>query len=168
MSESKYCPKQARRTRRNIVKMGAIAAPVILANLGGIRPVAACDAENGSEQRYDVIVIGAGVSGLAAAKALQAAGHRTLTLEARDRIGGRIFTDRNSGATLDLGASWIHGPRGNPITRLLQDAGASLYKTNFDSLTLYSGGRKVADSGRRMTFIAISSGEKRTWKPTSL
>jgi monoamine oxidase len=146
MSDSKYCPRQAQRTRRSIVKMGAIAAPVVLANLGGTRHAAAYDAESGSEQRYDVIVIGAGVSGLAAAKALHAAGYLTLTLEARDRIGGRIFTDRNSGATLDMGASWIHGPRGNPITRLLQDAGASLYKTNFDSLTLYSGGRKVADS----------------------
>ena len=95
MSDSKYCPKQARRTRRDIVKMGTIGGPVTLANLGGTRPAAAYGAENGSEQRYDVIVIGAGVSGLAAAKALQAAGHRTLTLEARDRIGGRIFTDRN-------------------------------------------------------------------------
>ena len=103
MSDSKYCPKQAQRTRRNVVKMGAIAAPVVLANLGGTRHAAAYDAESGSEQRYDVIVIGAGVSGLAAAKALHAAGHRTLTLEARDRIGGRIFTDRNSGATLDMG-----------------------------------------------------------------
>lgn len=154
MSDSKYCPKQARRTRRDIVKMGTIGGPVTLANLGGTRPAAAYGAENGSEQRYDVIVIGAGVSGLAAAKALQAAGHRTLTLEARDRIGGRIFTDRNSGATLDIGASWIHGAQGNPITHLLQDAGASLYKTNFNSLTLYSGGRKVADSGVTTDFYS--------------
>ena len=48
MSDLKYCPKQAQRTRRNIVKMGAIAAPVLLANLGGNRPVAAYDAENGA------------------------------------------------------------------------------------------------------------------------
>jgi len=95
--------------------MGAIAAPVVLANLGGTRHAAAYDAESGSEQRYDVIVIGAGVSGLAAAKALHAAGYLTLTLEARDRIGGRIFTDRNSGATLDMGASWITAREGTPL-----------------------------------------------------
>jgi monoamine oxidase len=153
MSDSKYSPKEAQRTRRNIVKIGAIGVPVILANLARTCP-AAYDAANSSQQQYDVIVIGAGVSGLAAAKGLHAAGYRTLTLEARDRIGGRIFTDRTTGATLDMGASWIHGAQGNPITRLLQDAGASLYKTNFNSLTLYSDGRKVADSGAMADFYS--------------
>jgi hypothetical protein len=52
MSDSKYCPRQAQRTRRSIVKMGAIAAPVVLANLGGTRHAAAYDAESGSEQDW--------------------------------------------------------------------------------------------------------------------
>lgn len=65
-------------------------------------------------ERVDTIVIGAGVSGLAAARLLARAGQQVLVLEARDRIGGRIWTDRTeSGATgdltTDLGASWIHG-----------------------------------------------------------
>jgi polyamine oxidase len=57
-----------------------------------------------------VIVIGAGVSGLAAAKELAAHGCHVTVLEARDRIGGRIRTDRIHGANpIELGASWIHG-----------------------------------------------------------
>ena len=142
MSDLRYCPKQARRTRRDIVKMGAIAA-LRGANLGGnagrwrhMTP------RTKASSLYDVIVIGAGVSGLAAARALDAAGYRTLTLEARDRIGGRIFTDRKSGRDARHGRLLGSTAReGNPITRLLQDAGAALYKTNFDSLTLYCGGR---------------------------
>jgi monoamine oxidase len=61
--------------------------------------------------RTDVIVIGAGVSGLAAARALRERGVRVEVLEARDRIGGRIFTERDPRAPspIELGAEFIHG-----------------------------------------------------------
>lgn len=52
---------------------------------------------------HDVIVIGAGASGLAAATALHTAGRDTVCLEARDRVGGRLLSER----TLDLGATWF-------------------------------------------------------------
>ena len=65
--------------------------------------------------QYDTIVVGAGVSGLTAARLLAAAGHRVLVLEARDRIGGRTWTDRSDGRVTDLGASWIHGIDGSPL-----------------------------------------------------
>jgi monoamine oxidase len=68
-----------------------------------------------------VIVIGAGVAGLSAAVRLKARGHRVIVVEARDRIGGRVWTDRSLGSPVDLGASWIHGERGNPLTRLARD-----------------------------------------------
>lgn len=56
----------------------------------------------------DVIVIGAGVAGLAAAQRLTAAGVSPIVLEARTRIGGRVWTDR-SHAPVELGAEFIHG-----------------------------------------------------------
>src|SRR5215467_8437009 len=57
----------------------------------------------------DVIVIGAGVSGLAAARDLSASGLSVLVLEARDRIGGRIYTKHSNGIPIELGAEFIHG-----------------------------------------------------------
>lgn len=66
----------------------------------------------------DVIVVGAGVSGLAAARALALDGQRVVVLEARDRIGGRTWTDTALGVPVDLGASWIHGVDGNPLWAL--------------------------------------------------
>jgi monoamine oxidase len=69
----------------------------------------------------DVIVIGAGAAGMAAAVELAAAGFSVSILEARDRIGGRIFTqrDRSFDAPIELGAEFIHGMPPE-IWRLLQ------------------------------------------------
>lgn len=58
------------------------------------------------------VVLGAGASGLAAARRLHDAGVRVTVLEARERLGGRIWTDRSLGAPIDLGAAWIEGDRG--------------------------------------------------------
>ncbi|KRC62339.1 amine oxidase [Agromyces sp. Root81] len=63
----------------------------------------------------DTIVIGAGVAGLTAARLLAKAGRRVVVLEARDRVGGRVWTDRSDGLVTDLGASWIHGVSGSPV-----------------------------------------------------
>jgi monoamine oxidase len=59
----------------------------------------------------DVVVVGAGIAGLAAAERLAAAGRRVLVLEARDRIGGRIHTahDPELDIPVELGAEFVHG-----------------------------------------------------------
>lgn len=93
---------------------------------------------------WHVIVVGAGMAGLGAAQALRAAGCQVTILEARQRIGGRIHTDRSLGVAVDLGASWIHGAKGNPLVRLAQAAGARTVATDWDQLWLYRDG-KVLD-----------------------
>ncbi|MGB4777721.1 flavin monoamine oxidase family protein [Microbacterium sp.] len=64
---------------------------------------------------FDTIVVGAGVAGVTAARLLADAGRRVVVLEARDRIGGRVWTDRTGGYVTDRGASWIHGIDDSPV-----------------------------------------------------
>jgi len=69
--------------------------------------------------QYNVIIIGAGAAGLAAAQDLYQHGVKdVLVLEARDRIGGRVWTIHPWGAATDLGASWIHRSNNNPLALL--------------------------------------------------
>lgn len=90
------------------------------------------------KQHKKVIVIGAGIAGLAAAKKLHNKGYDVHVIEARDRIGGRIWTDRSGKNPLDMGAGWIHGITGNPITRLSHKAGATFTsKTDYDNAVIY-------------------------------
>ncbi|WP_116963742.1 flavin monoamine oxidase family protein [Fastidiosibacter lacustris] len=80
-------------------------------------------------QIYDVIVVGAGVSGLAAANNLMLNGFDVLVVEARDRVGGRINSQAFAGVIVDLGASWIHGVQENPITRLAKKHNISTWRS---------------------------------------
>lgn len=84
-----------------------------------------------------MIVVGAGVAGLAAAKTLQAAGVAVTVIEARDRIGGRIWTDRTLGVPVDMGASWIHGAVGNPITKLATGTAIQTVASDDDAYAVY-------------------------------
>lgn len=91
-------------------------------------------------------VIGAGISGLAAADALAKQGYAVTVLEARDRIGGRIWTDASLGAPLDLGASWIHGTTGNPLVSLARDLELETRATSDSYIIRGRNGREIPDS----------------------
>ncbi|MCA9980511.1 MAG: FAD-dependent oxidoreductase, partial [Anaerolineales bacterium] len=102
-------------------------------------------ANHGREQ--DVLIIGAGMAGLAAAHALTQAGVRVRVLEGRERLGGRIHTSQAWPDTpLDMGASWIHGPEGNPLTAVAAQANAQTIATSYDSAITYnSDGQPLSD-----------------------
>ncbi len=94
-----------------------------------------------------VIIIGAGISGLAAARKLKQNGFNVTVLEAQERVGGRLRTDRTLGVAFDEGASWIHGTKGNPLTTLAVQSGMTTAFTDDDSLIAYDiGGVEISDS----------------------
>ena len=103
-------------------------------------PALACSGPGGpapTNKKGTVVVIGAGMAGLSAAVDLAERGFSVSVVEGRHRVGGRIRTDRSLGLPVDLGASWIHGALGNPITRLARQAGAATELTDYDAIALY-------------------------------
>src|ERR1700712_1148003 len=77
-----------------------------------------------------VIVLGAGIAGLTVANALTRSGVECVVLEARERIGGRLHTVDLNGSPVDLGASWIHHPAGNPLRAFVDEAGIAVRDGN--------------------------------------
>ena len=81
---------------------------------------------------YDVIIIGAGYAGLTATHELRKAGKNVLLLEARDRVGGRVHTQRfDDGSYIDLGGAWV-GPTQDRIYALAREFGVETFRT-FDT-----------------------------------
>lgn len=94
----------------------------------------------------DVVVIGAGAAGLMAARELLRAGQSVTLLEARDRIGGRIWTRREPGlaAPIELGAEFIHGHAALTLG-LLDQLGAAAIESSGSHLSLQGGKLKERD-----------------------
>ncbi len=96
----------------------------------------------------DVLVIGAGIAGLGAAAALKAKGVDVLVIEARRRIGGRVWSNADLGMPLDLGASWIHGVTGNPLSTLAREQGLVTARTDYENLLAYDADGAEVDNAR--------------------
>src|ERR1700692_987175 len=81
-----------------------------------------------SSGSLDVVIIGAGAAGIAAARKIAAAGRRYLIVEATDHIGGRCVTDTKTlGVPFDRGAHWIYLPDLNPVVKLTPRRGLDIY-----------------------------------------
>ena len=76
---------------------------------------------------HDIVIVGAGAAGIAAARWLQAQGIDALIVEARDRIGGRAWTDSSTlGVPIDMGCAWLHSADRNPWTAYARSAGFAM------------------------------------------
>src|SRR4051794_36573393 len=93
----------------------------------------------------DVVIVGAGPSGLTAARELKKAGLSVAVLEARDRVGGRTWTDTIDGAMLEIGGQWV-SPDPTALLALLDDLGLQTYSRYRDGESVYIG----ADGKRRL------------------
>jgi len=141
--------------RRNFVRLVAFGLPASLAaGCGAPGSEKATNSTSTStsapkpastERNADVLVIGAGIAGLRAAEVLVAAGRRVIVLEARDRLGGRIYTDRSWGVPVELGASWIHGVESNPIAALAAAKGITTQATDYESVMYDADGKRLSD-----------------------
>lgn len=127
----------------------------------------------GTGKAERVIVVGAGMAGLVAARLLHDSGFAVTVLEARARLGGRVWTDSALGAPLDLGGSWVHGVEGNPLTLWCDKLGVGLIESQGDRLlfdkrttsTTRDDQRRRARLGRAAFKTAI---EWSSWKSKAL
>jgi monoamine oxidase/CRP-like cAMP-binding protein len=114
----------------------------------------------GKPRPQRVAVVGAGIAGLGAARALEQLGVEVVVIEGRDRVGGRVWTDGG----VDLGAHWIHGTEGNPVTALarllglptLFVGGDSTYTGGWEHLALHAAdGRAMAAAEKQGSILLV-------------
>lgn len=152
--------------RRDLLKL------LSLLMMGGIYDARAGQqkAQRTASSKKRIVVIGAGLAGLAAARTLQGRGYDVVLLEARDRIGGRVWTSTVwPDIPLDLGASWIHGIRGNPLTSVADEIPARRLVTSYDrAITYNTSGQRLSlsetarlDALRKQVFFALRPAQAR-------
>jgi monoamine oxidase len=108
-----------------------------------------------SPREPDVVIVGAGSAGIAAAEALLATGRSVVVLEAMGRVGGRAWTDTTSfGQPFDQGCAWLHRSTDNPYTEYARRQGFRLRPHEYDLERVYFG-RRRGDAG------AVNQAEER-------
>ncbi|MGO4706781.1 flavin monoamine oxidase family protein [Microvirga sp. 2MCAF38] len=103
----------------------------------------------------DVLIVGAGAAGLAAAKTLRSVGRTVTVVEARSRIGGRAYTDRSLDASFDAGAHYVHWRDRNPWRKIATELGVRLdEEEEGGGLRVYRNGALLSDAERRRRRLA--------------
>ena len=93
---------------------------------------------NAPSTSYDTLIVGAGMAGLACARTLAESGQRVCLVEATDRIGGRILTERTGDHIVELGAEFVHG-RPPELLALIQEAGLTVCERTGTQLSFEDG-----------------------------
>jgi monoamine oxidase len=99
----------------------------------------------------DVLVVGAGMAGLTAARALTDAGKNVVVVDARPRVGGRILTEMVDGEAIELGAEFVHG-KPPELWKLLDEAALSTWELDGDQLCWKDGKLEACAQGREDDF----------------
>lgn len=133
-------------TRRNFLSATASLAvtPVFTGRVNAAAPL---------PREADIVVIGAGAAGIAAARRIMAANRKVIVVEATGQIGGRCQTDTSSfDVPFDRGARWMHNPDTNPMIKLARAAGLEI--TTAPSGQKIRIGRRYARPGETEEFLA--------------
>jgi len=134
-------------SRRRFLKLGGQSIAGVTASTLLLRPQESESAENGVSftRKVDVVVVGAGLSGLIAARQLTKAGKSVAILEARDRIGGRMISAHTiSDGVVDLGGQWV-GPTQTRFISLLDELNLTRFDSYYDGKGVFCwDGRRVA------------------------
>jgi monoamine oxidase len=104
----------------------------------------------------DVVIVGAGAAGISAARHLLRAGRRIAVLEARDRVGGRAWTETGTlGIPVDMGCAWLHSADRNPWTTYARQHGFAVIE-RLPEWGAHIGAMKIPESERLASWQAIS------------
>jgi monoamine oxidase len=159
-----------KRSRRELLKAGAAATAASLgcaafpasAALEPLDDAQAAMASTAAGGIFDVAVVGAGVAGFTAARTLMRGGLRVIVLEARNRTGGRTFSDSRTfpGVAFDYGAQWFHQATMNPLLFMAMNDGFPVVEDPHN-LIGYDGQTRASDEQMAafdLMFAAITLG----------